>query len=131
MYTYLLVANRRSYTLPNKNLHLVEEMERVARVDSIHGMTTREKFEEILKFIVDVVGEDNAKEILGSVSVEEVDLSAVTVTFRMIVDAYNKPITDYTSKKSSEALSGIPSEKIGQVIKLMEAAKAASDDRSN
>ena len=128
MYTYSLVANRRSYTLPAKNLRLVEEMERVSRIDSVRGMSTRDKFEEILKFIVDVIGEDGAKEVLGSVSVEEVDLSAVTVTFRMIVDAYNKPIADYNAKKSNEILSSIPSDKIEKVTKLMEAANAASDD---
>lgn len=128
MYTYSLVVNRKSYTLPAKNLRLVEEMERVAHVDSVRGMSTRDKFEEILKFIVDVIGEDGAKEVLGSISIEEVDLSAVTVTFRMIVDAYNKPITDYNTKKSNEVLSSIPSDKIEKVTKLMEAAKEASND---
>lgn len=128
MYTYSLVVDRKSYTLPPKNLRLVEDMEQVSRVDSIRGMSTRAKFEEILKFIVSTVGEDNAKDILGTTSVEEVDLSMVTVVFRMIVDAYNKPIADYNSKKSGELLSSIPSDKIEKVTKLMEAAERASND---
>ena len=127
MYTYLLIVDRKSYTLPPKNISLVEEMERVSRVDTIRGMSTRDKFEEILKFIIGVVGEDNAKEILGSTSVEEVDLSMVTVVFRMIVDAYNKPIADYNARKSNEILSGIPSDKIERLTKLMEAANDMTD----
>ena len=127
MYTYLLIVDRKSYTLPPKNISLVEEMERVSRVDTIRGMSTRDKFEEILKFIIGVAGEDNAKEILGSTSVEEVDLSMVTVVFRMIVDAYNKPIADYNARKSNEILSGIPSDKIERLTKLMEAANDMTD----
>lgn len=127
MYTYSLIVDRKSYTLPPKNISLVEEMERVSRVDTIRGMSTRDKFEEILKFIIGVVGEDNAKEILGSTSVEEVDLSMVTVVFRMIVDAYNKPIADYNARKSNEILSGIPSDKIERLTKLMEAANDMTD----
>lgn len=130
MYTYSLIVDRKSYTLPAKNIRLVEEMERVAHIDSIRGMSTRDKFEEILRFIVDTLGESNAKGVLGSVSVDEVDLSAVTVTFRMIVDAYNKPIADYNARKSSEVFASIPTDKLDKVSKLMEVAKEAVDDQS-
>lgn len=127
MYTYSLVVDRKSYNLPPKNIRLVEDMERAAQVDSIRGMSTREKFEEILKFIISVVGENDANNILGTTSIEEVDLSMVTVVFRMIVDAYNKPIADYNSKKSSDLLSSIPSDRIDKITKLMEAAERATD----
>lgn len=127
MYNYSLVVERKSYTLPPKGINLVEEMERVAQIDSIRGMSTRSKFEEILKFIVAVVGEDNAKEIFGSTSIEEVDLSMVTVVFRMIVDAYNKPIADYNAKKGNELLAAIPGDKIERISELMKVAKEASD----
>lgn len=127
MYNYSLVVERKSYTLPPKGINLVEEMERVAQIDSIRGMSTRSKFEEILKFIIAVVGEDNAKEIFGSTSIEEVDLSMVTVVFRMIVDAYNKPIADYNTKKGNELLAAIPGDKIERISELMKVAKEASD----
>lgn len=128
MYTYSLIVDRKSYNLPPKNIHLVEDMERVANVDSIRGLSTRNKFEEILRFIVDTLGENNAKEVLGSVSVDEVDLSMVTVTFRMIVDAYNKPINDYNSRRNSEVLASIPIDKLDKVSKMMEMAREASSD---
>jgi hypothetical protein len=101
-------------------------MERVSRIDSVHGLSTRNKFEEILKFIVGILGEDSAKAVLGSVSVDEVDLSAVTVTFRMIVDAYNKPINDYNAKRNNEIFAGLPSDKIEKVTKLMEVAEGVA-----
>jgi hypothetical protein len=126
MYTYSLIVDRKSYNLPPKNIRMVEEMERVSRIDSVHGLSTRGKFEEILGFIVDTLGEDNAKAVLGSVSVDEVDLSVVTVTFRMIVDAYNKPITDYNTKRNNELFASLPSDKIDRVTKLMEVAEVAT-----
>ena len=128
MYTYSLTVDRKTYTLPPKNLRVVEEMDRVAQVDNIRVMSVRDKFDTILKFIIDLVGEANASEIFGSTLVEEVDLSAVTVVFRMIVDAYNKPITDYNARKSNEVFSSIPSEKIDKITKLAEVAKNISDD---
>ena len=128
MYTYSLSVNRKSYTLPPKNLRVVEEMDMVARVDTIRDMSIRDKFETILRFIVDLMGEENASEIFGSTLVEEVDLSMVTVVFRMIVDAYNKPITDYNSRKSNEVFSSIPSDKIDKIAKLAEVTRNVADD---
>lgn len=128
MYTYSLVVDRKSYALPAKNLRLVEEMDRVYHIDSVNNMSLRNKFEEILKFIVDTLGEESTKEVLGSVSVDEVDLSMVTITFRMIVDAYNKPITEYNARRNNEMFSSIPSEKIEKVTKLMEAAQNMPND---
>lgn len=127
MYSYSLVVDRKSYTLPSKNIYLVEEMERIALIDSVHGLSTREKFNEILKFIVTAVGEDNAKEIFGSVVLEEIDLSAITIVFRMIVDAYNKPIVDYNTRKGNEVLSSIPSDKIDKLSKLVDVVKEQSN----
>jgi hypothetical protein len=128
MYTYSLVIDRKSYGLPSKSIYIVEEMERIARIDSVRGMSTRAKFEGILQFIASVVGEDNAKEILGSIAIDEVDLSMVTIVFRMIVDAYNKPINDYNTRKNNELLSSIPGDKIEKMSKLMEMAKEVGDD---
>ena len=128
MYTYSLNVERKNYTLPAKNLRVVEDMDRVSQIDNEQGMSIRDKFDTILKFIVDLVGEDNANEILGSTHVEEVDLSMVTITFRKIVDAYNKPIADYNNRKSGEFFSSIPSDKIEKITRLAEVAKEVSND---
>lgn len=128
MYTYSLNVERKTYTLPAKNLRVVEEMDRVAQIDNVRGLSVRDKFETILRFIIDLVGEANANEIFGSTLVDDVDLSMVTIVFRMIVDAYNKPIADYNARKNNEIFSSIPSDKIEKITKLAEVAKEASDD---
>lgn len=128
MYTYSLNVERKTYTLPAKNIRIVEEMDRVAQVDNMRGMSVRDKYNVILGFIVDLLGEENTKEILGSTLIEEVDPSMVTITFRMIVDAYNKPIAEYNTRKSNEVFSSIPSDKIEKIAKLAEVAKTVSND---
>jgi hypothetical protein len=128
MYTYSLNVERKTYTLPPKTIYVVEEMDKVAQVDSIRGMSVREKYNVILGFIVNLLGEANAKEILGSTLVEEVDPSVVTITFRMIVDAYNKPIADYNARKSNDIFSGIPMDKLEKMTKLAEAAEKVARD---
>lgn len=128
MYNYSLTVDRKVYALPPKNLRVVEDMDRVAQVDNMRGMSVRDKFDTIIKFIVDLLGEDNTKEILGSILVDEVDLSMVTITFRMIVDAYNKPIADYNTRKNNEIFSSIPSDKIEKITKLAEVAKETTND---
>ena len=128
MYTYSLNVERKTYTLPAKNLRVVEDMDRVAQIDNVRGLSVRDKFDTILRFIVDLLGEANANEIFGSTLIEDVDLSMVTVVFRMIVDAYNKPIADYNARKSSELFASIPSDKIEKITKLAEVAKEPSND---
>jgi hypothetical protein len=91
-------------------------------------MSVRDKFATILKFIVDLLGEANANEIFGSTLLDEVDLSQVTVVFRMIVDAYNKPIADYNARKSNEMFANIPTDKLERITKLAEVAKEVSND---
>jgi hypothetical protein len=128
MYTYSLNVERKNYTLPAKSLRVVEDMDRVSQIDNEQGMSIRDKFDTILKFIIDLVGEDNAKEMLGSTDIEEVDLSVVTITFRKIVDAYNKPIADYNARRSGELFSSIPSDKIEKITKLAEVAREVTND---
>lgn len=128
MYTYSLNVDRKTYTLPAKTIRVVEEMDRVTQVDNIRGMSVRDKYNVILGFIVDLLGEANAREILGSTLIDEVDPSMVTITFRMIVDAYNKPVADYNARRNSEIFSSIPTDKLEKITKLAEVAKEVSDD---
>ena len=65
-------------------------------------------------------GDDNAKEILGSDNISEIDLSEVTLTAKKIIDAYDKPITDYDLEKSMRKIEGIPIDKIVSVANAAE-----------
>ena len=117
---YTIIIDGRSYDLPKKTLSVMEKMDDVMKVDSVKGYSVRQKFEKIHRFIKDLVGDDNAKEILGSDNISEIDLSEVTLTAKKIIDAYDKPITDYDLEKSMRKIEGIPIDKIVSVANAAE-----------
>ena len=117
---YTIIVDGRSYDLPKKTMSVMEKMDDVMKVDSVKGYSVRQKFEKIHRFIKDLVGDDNAKEILGSDNISEIDLSEVTLTAKKIIDAYDKPITDYDLEKSMRKIEGIPIDKIVSVANAAE-----------
>ena len=56
---------------------------------------------------------------LGSTDLNELDLTDVTLAFRKIVDAYNRPVQDYVNASGLGALSSFP---IEELTKLANAA---------
>ena len=114
---YTIIHNRKSYDLPKKTIGIMDEVDRCLKVDS-SGLSLRDRYEQLRLFIVNVLGEDNAVEILGSNNLDDIDLSDITITFKKIVDAYDKPIQDYNNGKTRDALSQIPFDKIAQLSKV-------------
>lgn len=109
---YTVIVNGHSYDLPKKTIAVMEKLEEVITVDSSKGMGIRDKFGVLHDFIVELVGEKGAKEILGADNLSEADMSDVTLTVKKIVEAYDKPLKDYQMEQSRKALDGIPIEKI-------------------
>ena len=117
---YTVIIDGQSFDLPKKTMKVVEEMDKVAKIDTVKGLSIREKFRALFDFIKNLVGKENAIEILGSDSLEEVDLSEVTLTFKKIMDAYDKPLEDYAAEKSFKALDKLPVDKIMSLVQASE-----------
>jgi hypothetical protein len=115
---YTVIINGQSYDLPKKTMKVVEEMDKVAQIDNVKGIGIRDKFKALFDFISNLVGKENAKEILGSDKLDEVDLSEVTLAFAKIKDAYDKPLEDYNTDKSFQKLNSIPTDKIVQLASV-------------
>ena len=121
---YTIIVNDRSYDLPKKTIALTEQMDKISRIDSQKGQSLRGKYKTLFEFVEKLVGPDNAMEIFGSDDLSEVDLSDVTLTFRKIVDSYNKPVHDYEMEQSMEAINGLP------IDRLLELAKVSAQQNS-
>lgn len=121
---HTVIVNGRSYDLPKKTIGIANKLDEVLKVDAVRGLSVRQKYEKLHLFVKDVLGEENAKEILKTENLDEVDLSELTITVRKIVDAYEKPITDYQMEKSREKLAGLP---IKQIESIVGAANAAAN----
>ncbi len=120
---YTIIVDGRSYDLPKKTLEVVAKMDEVMKVDTNPNLTVRRKFEKLHVFLKDVVGEDNAVEMLGSANLAEIDLSELTLAVRKVIDAYEKPVADYDYEKKMSPLERIPTEKI---VSLAKAAQTVS-----
>lgn len=114
---YTIIHNRKSYDLPKKTISVMDEIDRCLKIDS-SGLSLRDRFDQLRLFLVNALGEDNVVEILGSNDLDEIDLSDITITFKKVVDAYEKPVNDYNNGKTREALSQIPFDKIAQLSKV-------------
>lgn len=119
---HTVIVNGRSYNLPKKNINIASKLDEILKIDSIRGLSIRQKFERLYEFVKDVLGEDVAKEILGTDSLDEIDLSELTIIVRKIVDAYEKPILDYQADCNREKLSRLPLQQLENISKFAESA---------
>ncbi|MBQ0058181.1 MAG: hypothetical protein KBT20_11045 [Bacteroidales bacterium] len=122
---YTLIMNKKSYDLPKKTLAVVEAMDTVVQLDQDDSLSTRQKYQHIMDFEREILGEKAVEEIFGSNDIDQVDLSEVILAFRKIVDAYNKPVQDYERGSSLEAFNQLPLDKLTQLAELV---KQASGD---
>lgn len=121
MHEYTIIAGDRSYSLPKKTLKVMETLNRVIQIDNQPNMTLKEKFRAAFDFVADSIGRENAVEILGSDSLEEVDLSEVTITFQKIREAYEKPVKDFQNEQNADGIRGL--EGLDEISRLADAAE--------
>ena len=114
---YAIIMNGRSYELPKKTMTVVEKLDGALRVDSVTGLSVRQKFEKLHKAVKEIVGEEQAEEMFGSSNLSEIDLSEVSLAVLKINEAYEKPISDYQAEQMKEKIGSIPMDKIVSMSK--------------
>ena len=121
---YTIIVNGRSYDLPKKTLSVVEKLDEVLKVDSVKGMTVKQKFDKLHAFMKELVGVDNVAEMFGSETLAEIDLSELTLAVRKVVDAYDKPLIDYDAEKNASKFDNLP---IDKIVSLTKAAQSVAN----
>lgn len=117
---YSIIVNGRSYDLPKKTVAVMERLDAVLLVDSIKGLTVRQKYEKLHSFIIELIGKENAAEALGGEKLADLDVSEITLTIRRIVDAYERPIAEYQAEQASAKLNRLP---LDRIVETMNAAE--------
>lgn len=124
---YTIVVNGRSYDLPKKTVAVVGELDKALTVDSQPKLGIKQKFEKLHRFVKEIVGEENAREMFGSDNLDEIDVSEISLAVLKIRDAYDQPISDYRTDKMMENIGSIPTEKITALTKSMQAMSNVQD----
>ena len=112
-----------SYDLPPKTIKIIEKIEELEIADARRDLSIRDKYKKLHSFILDLLGKATAKEFLKSDKFDEIDMSLLTITYKKIIDAYEKPIADYSMGKVQQQLEDIPLEKVTELIKATEDMK--------
>ena len=121
MMTYTIISDdMQSYDLPGKTLKVVEKIEELMKADTNKNLSIREKYKKLHAFVIDMLGKESAKEILGSDKLDDMDMSVLTITCKKIVDAYDKPVEEYSNSKMQQVLEDIPLNKVAELIRVAE-----------
>lgn len=117
---YTVIIDNYSYELPAKTMAVAEKLNEALKVDTRNDLNIRAKYQLLYDTVNDLLGTENAEKVLGGNNLESVDLSNVTLAFRSIADAYDKPVADYNAKKARERLAA---SQVDQVLKIANAAQ--------
>lgn len=104
---YTLQINDREYGLPKKTLAVEEKIEKIKRLSKDTRTAARVKYENKVNFICEMVGSDNAKEIVDTddlAKISEMDLGDIDVAVRNIIDGYERPTREQRVRESMEIL---------------------------
>lgn len=119
---YFVTINDVEYELPKKTIAVVEKLDKAAKVDS-QKISLKDKFRTVHDCVRDLVGADNAKVILGSDRLEEVDLSEVAIAFQRILNAYDKPLDDYRAEQIDENREKLDRMRLDKIVDVANAVK--------
>ena len=115
---YTVIVNGQSYDLPKKTIKVADDIDKLLKADTDNRIALKDKYKKQYDFIKCLIGEDNAKEIFTTDDINEIDLPEITLTVKKIIDAYDKPITDYEIEKSRDRISELPLDKVIELAKV-------------
>lgn len=124
---YTIIVNNMSYDLPPMTIAVEEELNSVIQIDYVKGLSLRQKYSKIHDYIKKMLGEANAKEVLGADELEHIDTRQLCLVVQMIKDAYDKPLQDYKQEKTRQAIDALPTEKL---ISMTKAAQTVANAKA-
>lgn len=114
----IIASNGQSYDLPAKTIAVMDSLNNILKIDQT-DLGLKQKYQKILEFAVNVLGDEAVKEILGSDKVNDIDVGELELIILKIKAAYDKPIEEYRTEQLENSLEGIPTEKLVALTKAV------------
>lgn len=114
----IIASNGQSYDLPAKTIGVMDSLNNILKIDQT-DLGLKQKYQKILEFAVNVLGDEAVKEILGSDKVNDIDVGELELIILKIKAAYDKPIEEYRAEQLENSLEGIPTEKLVALTKAV------------
>ena len=114
----IIASNGQSYDLPAKTIGVMDSLNNILKIDQT-DLGLKQKYQKILEFAVNVLGDEAVKEILGSDKVNDIDVGELELIILKVKAAYDKPIEEYRAEQLENSLEGIPTEKLVALTKAV------------
>lgn len=114
----VIASNGQSYDLPPKTIGVMEKLEKVLKIDSEKGLSIRQKYQKLLDFTKDILGAENAAEILNGNNLNDIDVGELELLILKIQDSYNDAVSEYRNEKLRESFDSIPADKIAALTEI-------------
>lgn len=114
----IIASNGQSYDLPAKTIGVMDSLNNILKIDQT-DLGLKQKYQKILEFAVNVLGNEAVNEILGSDKVNDIDVGELELIILKIKAAYDKPIEEYRAEQLENSLEGIPTEKLVALTKAV------------
>ena len=114
----IIASNGQSYDLPTKTIGVMDSLNNILKIDQT-DLGLKQKYQKILEFAVNVLGDEAVKEILGSDKVNDIDVGELELIILKIKAAYDKPIEEYRAEQLENSLEGIPTKKLVALTKAV------------
>lgn len=114
---YSIIVNDKCYELPKKTVANAEKLDKALKVDSIAGLSVKDKFKKLHDFVKEMVGNENAAEMLGSDDLNEIDTAELAVIVLKIDAAYEKPMQEFQAERMQAKIGEIPFDKLTSMTK--------------
>lgn len=114
----VIASNGQSYDLPAKSIEIMEKLDKVLRIDYEKGLSIRQKYQKIFDFAKDILGADNAAEILGGKTLNNIDVGELEILVLKIQDSYNDAVSEYRTAKLRDSFDSIPADKLAALTEI-------------
>ena len=114
----IIASNGQSYDLPAKTIGVMDSLNNILKIDQT-DLGLKQKYQKILEFAVNILGDEAVKEILGSDKVNDIDVGELELIILKIKAAYDKPIEEYRAEQLENSLEGIPTDKLVALTKAV------------
>jgi hypothetical protein len=98
-------------------MHVSDEMDRINVMAVNPTVKKKDLYQNILDFIVEEVGTENATEIFKTLDVNKVDLQEAYLCFLDIVKSYDRPMRNAQAEEMSEQLNSADLDKVLEILR--------------
>mgnify|MGYP003287575480 FL=1 len=116
MMNYSIEFDGANYDLVPYSFGISDKLEKVDAFNESNA-TVREKCKKMYDLESEIIGKDTFESDFGKF--EDVDPNVLNILWLKIIDAYEKPLTDFQTERRSQTLDDVEADKVLKVLETL------------